>query len=240
MGRILGVIPMTSLPIKIYKEAKIKNSKKMLLRKILKKNKFLIPAGFLEAGNTGLVIFMISIFYGYQFSGFVGLAQSLLMVPITLLAGSIGSIISAEVSAVNRDSSRETTNKMQVLRQLVKPVFVIFVLYVAFFLLAANFLLQIIFSEEWTKLNVLIPILSIPIGINFFWNPFINLMYVEGRWVRILKINLARLVTVAIASIACVTLNQSWIVATVIMFGSGAMVQLISMLVSLKKMTHLF
>jgi O-antigen/teichoic acid export membrane protein len=234
LGRLFGVIPMAKKPIKIIRETKLDFPKITIFKSILKENKFLIPASFLEVANTGLAIFIISMFFGYQYSGFVGMAQSLLMVPVTLFAGSIGSIVAAELSAINRDITKQGSDKIQILRQLIKPVLAMFTIYVMFFIFAANAVLGIIFNDEWIGLSVLIPILSIPIGVNFLWNPFINLLYVERKWVRILKINIVRFLALVLSATVCITLNQNWKITTCVMFASGAAVQIISMAVSFK------
>jgi O-antigen/teichoic acid export membrane protein len=234
IGRLLGVTPMGKMPIRIYRQTKLNFHKITIFKSILKENKFLIPASFLEVANAGLAIFIISIFFGYQYSGFVGMAQSLLMVPITLFAGSMGSIVAAELSAINRDITRQASDKMQILRQFAKPVFAMFLIYAIFFIFPANAILGVVFSGEWIGLNALVPILSIPIGVNFFWNPFINLLYVERRWVRILKINIVRFFTLVLSAVFCVTFNQNWQITTFVMFTSGAAVQIISMVVSFK------
>ena len=235
VGRIFGMLPMAKLPINIYQESKIKLKKFAMFKSILKENSYLIPASILEVGNSSIIVFIIAIFFGYQYSGFVGLAQSLLMVPVTLFAGSLGSIVSAEVSAVNRDITKQITHKRKLFGEIIKPVLVMFMIYIAFFLTAGNFLLSVVFNNDWTALSELIPFLTIPLGVTLFWNPFINLLYVERRWVRLLKINLFRFLAVCLSSLFCITLNQNWKVTAIVMFAVGAIVQFSSMAVSFKK-----
>ena len=157
------------------------------------------------------------------------------MVPVTLFAGSLGSIVSAEVSAVNRDITKQITHKRKLFGEIIKPVLVMFMIYIAFFLTAGNFLLSVVFNNDWTALSELIPFLTIPLGVTLFWNPFINLLYVERRWVRLLKINLFRFLAVCLSSLFCITLNQNWKVTAIVMFAVGAIVQFSSMAVSFKK-----
>lgn len=238
LGRILGILPMAKLSINMYRESKVKSRKMAMFKAIVKENKYLIPAGILEVGNSSIIVFIIGIFFGYQYSGFVGLAQSLLLVPVTLLAGSIGSIVSAEFSAVNRDVTKQITRKGELFSEIVKPVLVMFISYIVFFLIAANYLLAVAFNNDWDALRELIPFLTIPLGVNLLWNPFINLLYVEKRWVRLLKINLVRFLAVCLTSFICITLNQNWKVTTIAMFAVGAVVQLSSMALSFNKISH--
>jgi O-antigen/teichoic acid export membrane protein len=237
VGRIFGILPMARLPINIYQQSKVKIRKIAMFKTIVKENKYLIPAGILEVANSSIIVFIIAIFFGYQYSGFVGLAQSLLMVPVTLFAGSIGSIVSAEISAVNRDLTKKITSKRELFSEIIKPVMVIFITYVVFFLTGANYLLSLVFNNDWAALSELIPFLTIPLGVTLLWIPFTNLLYVEKRWVRLLKINLIRFLAVFLSSLICITLNQNWKVTSIAMFAVGAIVQLSSMAISFKKIS---
>jgi len=240
IGRLLGVLPIVKEPIKIYQEAKIKARKYYLFKNIVKENKYLLPASFLEVANNALIIFTISIFFGYKYSGVVGLVQSLLMVPVTLLAGSFGSIVIAEISALNRNDPGDDSKKMEFLRKIIKPILILFVLYVIFFMTLANFILSVIFKNDWSGVKDLIPLLTVPVGINFFWNPFINFLYAECRWDRILKINAIRIIVVASSSFVCISTDQNWKVSVMAMFVSGAVVQITCMAVSFKNISNLF
>jgi len=234
MGRLLGVLPIAKEPVKIFQEAKIKARKYHLFKNVVKENRYLLPASFLEVANSSLVIFIISIFFGYRYSGVVGLVQSLLMVPVTLLAGSFGSIVIAEISALNRNDPGNNSKKLEFLGKIIQPLFILFVLYVIFFIALANFILSVIFKNDWSGVKDLIPLLTIPVGINFFWNPFINFLYAECRWNRILKMNAIRITVVAFSAFACISTDQNWKVSVMAMFVSGAVVQITCMAVSFK------
>jgi O-antigen/teichoic acid export membrane protein len=238
LGRILGILPMAKLPINMYRESKVKSRKIAMFKTIVKENKYLIPAGILEVGNSSVIVFIIAIFFGYQYSGFVGLAQSLLLVPVTLFAGSFGSIVSAEFSAVNRDITKLITRKRELISEVIKPVLVIFIGYIIFFLTAANYLLAVVFNNDWDALSELIPFLTLPLGVYLLWNPFISLLYVEKRWVRLLKINSVRFLAVCLSSLICIILNQNWKVTTIVMFAVGAAVQLSSMALSFNRISR--
>ena len=240
IGRLLGLLPIVKEPIKIYQEAKIKARKYCLFKNVVKDNKYLLPASFLEVANYTLIIFIISIFFGYKYSGVVGLVQSLLMVPVTLLAGSFGSIVIAEISALNRNDPGDNSKKMEFLRKILKPLLISFVLYVIFFMTLASFILSVIFKNDWSGVKDLIPLLTVPVGVNFFWNPFISFLYAESRWDQIFKINSLRIIVVASSSFVCISTDQNWKVSVMAMFVSGAVVQITCMAVSFKDISNSF
>jgi O-antigen/teichoic acid export membrane protein len=129
---------------------------------------------------------------------------------------------------------------MEFLRKIIKPILILFVLYVIFFMTLANFILSVIFKNDWSGVKDLIPLLTVPVGINFFWNPFINFLYAECRWDRILKINAIRIIVVASSSFVCISTDQNWKVSVMAMFVSGAVVQITCMAVSFKNISNLF
>jgi O-antigen/teichoic acid export membrane protein len=238
VGRLLGVLPIVKEPINIYQETKLKARRYILFKSVVKENKYLVPASFLEVANNVLVILFISVFFGYKYSAFVGLAQTLLMVPITLLAGSFGSIVIAEISAINRNDTENNLDKTQFLGKIIWPLTIMFLLYVLFFTTLASLILSILFNNEWIGVKDLIPLLAVPIGINFFWNPFINYLYAEKRWLRILKINLMRILLVGLVSFLCILSDQNWKITAISMFAGGGAFQFFCIVFSFKNISR--
>jgi len=228
LGKALGIIPMYKILKHTITNVKLSISNVIsTLKNHAKTGSFLLLASFFDAASISLPAVAIGILFGLNYSGILGITQSVLTVPITLVGGAIGSVLISEIAKAKRDNIGEIEKSDSPLNQLSKPLLfagAIFTL-TTFFLGPKIF--EYLLGVTWSDASNLVSWLAIPFGINFFWQPLSNLLFVESNWKMYLKFSILRLTLSCLVGFSTLFFGFSWIqVASGFAFG-GSFAQLI-------------
>jgi hypothetical protein len=167
-GKALGILPMfNSLKYKIVKVKSATSKIIPALSRHAKSGSNLLLASFFDAASMSLPASAIGILFGLNYSGILGVAQSVLTVPITLVGGAIGSVLISELAKMKRDNVGVLKITDSPLAHLARPL----LLAAAFFTLSTFLIGPKIFDfllgTTWSDTSRLISWLAIPFGINF-------------------------------------------------------------------------
>jgi len=227
LGKIVGIAPMfNSLKHKMIKVKANVGGMSNILRSHVKSGGLLLLASFFDAVSMSLPASAIGILFGLSYSGILGVTQSVLTVPITLVGGAIGSVIISEIAKSNRENSDESTSPGSPLKQLIQPLLIAAVVFTLSTFLIGPRIFSYLLGSTWADTSKLISWLAIPFGINFLWQPLSNLLYVESNWKTYLNFSILRLTFSSFLGFLVFFLGFGWVqVASGFMFG-GALAQL--------------
>jgi O-antigen/teichoic acid export membrane protein len=231
LGKALGILPMfNSLKYKIVKVKSTTSKIIPTLRRHAKSGSNLLLASLFDAASMSLPASAIGILFGLNYSGILGVTQSVLTVPITLVGGAIGSVLISELAKMKRDNAGVLKNTDSPLTHLARPL----LLAAAFFTLSTFLIGPKIFDfllgTTWSDTSRLISWLAIPFGINFLWQPLSNLLYIESNWRIYLNFSILRFALSCIFGFSAYFFEFGWIqVASGFVFG-GSLAQLIGII----------
>lgn len=228
LGKTLGVIPLlkSSQAIKISNRFQTNTPKNFIKQKI-NQNKFLIATSLFDNATSTFPILVVGALFGLQYSGYVGLAQTILTVPITLVAGSIGAVVLGEFSQLNREAPESVQSIKLLLALFFKPLATAVILFSVITILFGAKIFQLVLGARWSDSATLIQLIAIPLAINFIWLPFSNLLITEKKWKALAIFAFLRFsVGAAVASIFII-LNSGWIPVVLSFYVSGAFIQVV-------------
>jgi len=231
LGKALGIFPMfNSIKQKIIK---VKSSTVEIiptLRSHAKSGRFLVLASFFDAASMSLPASAVGILFGLNYSGILGVTQSILTVPITLVGGAIGSVLISELAKIKRDNAGVLTNTDSPLAHLARPLLLAAAFFTLSTFLVGPKIFDFLLGQTWSETSQLISWLAIPFGINFLWQPLSNLLYLESNWRIYLNFSILRFVFSCIFGFSAFFFELGWIqVASGFIFG-GSLAQLIGII----------
>jgi O-antigen/teichoic acid export membrane protein len=230
LGKFFGVIPL----LKSLKMLRISphfqtSTQKNSIKQKIHQNKYLITSSLFDNATSTFPVLMVGTLFGLQYSGYVGLAQIILTVPITLVAGSIGSVVLGEFSQLNRKSLEPAQNIKLFFIHFFKPLVAAAIFFSVITILFGAQVFELVLGTRWSDSATLIQLIAIPLSINFMWLPFSSYLITEKKW-KLLTIfaSLRLIVGAAVVSVFLI-LNSDWIVAVLSFYVSGAVIQLVIM-----------
>lgn len=226
-GRFLGYISLLAEVKKLYKFGnKQKQNLVKLYRKQLVLNKSLISASFIDTSILGLPTILIGAKFGLEYAGYIGLSQTLLMVPITLIAGAFGSVIISELT--NRSTASESlAQRNRVLLNYVgKKLIVAALIFALITGLAGPSLFLIALGSNWESASSLISILALPFAVTLVWQPLMNVYVAQQLYGKYLRISITRIVVALTIASLFMVLNFSWITVVAGFFYGNMLVQI--------------
>ena len=231
LGKAVGIILLlNALKHKIIKVKLNTANMISILRSHAKSGSLLLFASLFDAASISLPVSAIGVLFSLNYSGILGVTQSVLTVPITLVGGAIGSVLISELTKSKYDIDYGEKNGDSPLNHLVKPL----LLAAIFFTLSTFFIgpkvFDFLLGSAWSDSSKLISWLAIPFGINFLWQPLSNLLYVESNWRTYLKFSILRFTLSCCVGFAMFFFELEWIQVACGFFFGGSLAQLIGII----------
>jgi lipopolysaccharide exporter len=226
-GRFLGHLSLLAEVKKLYEFGnKQKQNLIKLYQKQLVLNKSLISASFIDSSILGLPAILIGAKFGLEYAGYIGLSQTLLMVPITLIAGTFGSIIISELANLSTASDSSFQQNRELLSYIGKKLVVAALIFVLITGLAGPSIFLIALGSSWESASSLVSILALPFAVTLVWQPFMNVYLVQQLYGKYLRISITRIVVALTIAGLFMVLNFSWITVVAGFFYGNMMVQI--------------
>lgn len=199
VGQVIG--QSAGVVILIYKFLSIAN-KKVKLKYILFVQKYYIdfpkykmPSHFLYILSFQAPLLFTSILYGVEATGQLGLAFSVLAVPMTLFGQTTSQAYYSEISKIG---NKEPEKIYDLTKEITRKLFFISLLPFFILLFFAPILFEIIFGKNWIEAGNFSQVLSIFLISQFISSPFMQVFNVMKKQIDVLFIHLRRLIFVII------------------------------------------
>ena len=230
-GRVIGIFPVWKETKKILCNHGGRHSLRTMqtLKKQLSHSGSLVVSSIIDSAILGLPIIVISIYFGLKYSGYVGITQTILTVPITLIGGSIGSVILSEFSS-NIRNNQENSDKENILmvKNFTKYLIYFSSIFIIITLLFGSSILRLLLNENWTEASRLVTYLAVPFGISLFWQPLTSIYFAKQQWRKYLKFSIYRLLLSLCAVLLALILDFDWVHVTFSYFIGNSIIQLFS------------
>jgi O-antigen/teichoic acid export membrane protein len=239
-GRIVGISPLWRETRKIL--SKRGGDFRRTLEKYmaqLKASSPLVFASVIDSAILGLPIILISTQFGLQYSGYIGITQTILTVPITLVGGAFGSVILSELSSNIRDNQDSTHRNATIIRTFSKYLFYFSITFAIVTLLFGSAIFNLIFNDNWLEASRLVGYLAVPFGVSLLWQPLMSVYFASQQWNKYLIISISRLVLSTSAAALAIILEFDWIHVTFAFFIGNSIVQIYSVKDVLKVLKNL-
>jgi O-antigen/teichoic acid export membrane protein len=226
-GRIVGISPLWRETRKI--SSKRGGDSRRTLEKYmtqLKASRPLVFASVIDSAILGLPIILITTQFGLQYSGYIGITQTILTVPITLVGGAFGSVILSELSSNIRDNQDSTHRNATIIRTFSKYLFYFSTIFTIVTLLFGSAIFKLIFNDNWLEASRLVGYLAVPFGVSLLWQPLMSVYFASQQWNKYLKISISRLVLSTAAAALAIILEFDWIHVTFAFFIGNSIVQI--------------
>lgn len=236
-GRIVGVWPLLKETRKIL--GKRSGDSRWTIdryKKQFTESSPLVLASVIDSAILGLPIILISTQFGLKYSGYIGITQTILTVPITLIGGAFGSVILSEISSNSRNS-QESSNKIDtMIKTFTKYLIYLAVIFISVTLLLGSTIFNLLFNENWSEAARLVKYLAVPYGISLLWQPLMSVYFAHRQWGRYLHVSIFRLVFASGAASLALILKFDWVLVTFAFFIGNAIIQIYSITDIYKKL----
>lgn len=231
LGKIMGILPtMKSISYKIFRVKASTQNLFLTFRRHAKTGTLLISASFFDAASFSMPALIVGILFEIKYAGIIGLTQSVLTVPITLIGGAIGSVILSEIAKSKRENNSESAGINSPLASLAKPLILASISFTFFSILLGPKIFEYFLGESWSESAKLVTWLAIPFGINFLWQPLSNLLYVEGNWQTYLNFSILRFTLSFLFGFSIFFFGFGWVQVTSGFVLGGSLAQLIGII----------
>jgi O-antigen/teichoic acid export membrane protein len=211
-GRFLGYISLLAEVKRLYMFGKKQKQNLIeLYQKQLALNKSLISASFIDTSILGLPTILIGAKFGVEYAGYIGLTQTLLMVPITLIAGAFGSVIISELANRSTTSDSLVQQNRALLSYIGKKLMIAALIFALFTGLAGPRIFLIALGPSWETASTLISVLALPFAVTLVWQPLMNVYLAQRLYDKYLRISITRIVFALMIGGIFMALNFSWI-----------------------------
>lgn len=225
-GRFLGYISLLAEVKKLYMFGKKQKQNLIkLYQKQLAHNKSLISASFIDTSILGLPTILIGAKFGVEYAGYIGLTQTLLMVPITLIAGAFGSVIISELANRSTTSDSLVQQNRALLSYIGKKLMIAALIFALFTGLAGPRIFLIALGPSWETASTLISVLALPFAVTLVWQPLMNVYLAQRLYDKYLRISITRIVVALMIGGIFMALSFSWIAVIGGFFYSNMFIQ---------------
>ncbi|TLP36816.1 oligosaccharide flippase family protein [Arcobacter arenosus] len=157
--------------------------------------KFKLPSHFLYILSFQAPLIFTSILYGTEATGQLGLAFSVLALPITLIGQTTSQAYYSEIARIGKKQPKKI---LSITKNLTKKLAVISILPFIVLILFAPYLFEIVFGKNWSEAGEFARILSIFLLGQFISSPLMQVFNVINKQKDVLFIHLRRLIYVLI------------------------------------------
>ena len=158
----------------------------------------------LLATGGQLPVLLLGLFYNAEVVGVFGLAKGIIHLPMDLIGQAVAQVYYAEISKIGKRNP-DKIYKLSV--SLIKKLFLIGLIPVAFLMVFGPWIFEFVFGEEWRDAGIYGRYLSIYVLMAFISAPIANVFNVYERMDLQLKLNIIRVVYVATIFIVCHFIN---------------------------------
>ena len=191
---------------------------KVILGKFVNYPVYRLPAQFLLSLSGKMPLLYFAWKFGAGMAGQVGLATTMLSIPITLLGSSVGKAFYAEVSGMGSSKRIEI---LYLTRKVIQKLFCISLIPTILIVLFAPILFELFFGTDWVQAGVFARILAIYLITQFVYSPISEgLFNILKRQSIVLCLKIIRILIISMAFGACYYWELSPI-ATLLLYSIG-------------------
>ncbi len=173
----------------------------------------------LLASGVQLPVLFLGMYYGAEVVGIFGLAKSMIQLPMGLIGDSVAQVYYAEISKLGKDNP-DKIYRLTV--TLIKRLFIIGLIPVAFLIILGPWLFSVVFGSEWHDAGAYARYLSIYILMSLVSAPVSHVFNIYERMDLQLILNIVRVLLIVIVFVVChyieITAINSIIVFSISMF----------------------
>lgn len=236
-GRIVGVWPLWKETRKILGKSS-GDSRRTIdkYKKQFTESSPLVLASVIDSAILGLPIIVISTQFGLKYSGYIGITQTILTVPITLIGGAFGSVILSEISSNSRNNQESSNKNDTMIKTFTKYLIYLAIIFISVTLLLGSTIFNLLFNENWSEAARLVKYLAVPYGISLLWQPLMSVYFARRQWRKYLNVSIFRLVFASGAASLALILKFDWVHVTFAFFIGNATIQIYSITDIYKKL----
>lgn len=236
-GRIVGVGPLWKETRKILGK-RSGDSRRTIdkYKKQFTESSPLVLASVIDSAILGLPVILISTQFGLKYSGYIGITQTILTVPITLIGGAFGSVILSEISSNSRNNQESSNKNDTMIKTFTKYLIYLAIIFIGGTLLLGSTIFNLLFNENWSEAARLVKYLAAPYGISLLWQPLMSVYFARRQWSKYLNVSIFRLVFASGAASLALILNFDWVHVTFAFFIGNAIIQIYSITDIYKKL----
>lgn len=186
----------------------------------------------LLATGAQLPILLLGIFFNAEVVGVFGLAKNMIHLPMDLIGNAVAQVYYAEISKIGKNNP-DKIYKLSI--SLIKKLFFIGLIPVAFLMIFGPWIFGFVFGEEWHDAGIYARYLSIYVLMAFISVPIANVFNVYERMDLQLTLNIVRVIFVAGIFFVCHLLNLSAI-HTIVVFSVGMVFYFIYLTISILRL----
>ena len=191
---------------------------KIILGKFVNYPVYRLPAQFLLSLSGKMPLLYFAWKFGAGMAGQVGLATTMLSIPVTLLGSSVGKAFYAEVSGMGSSKRIEI---LYLTRKVIQKLFCISLIPTILIVLFAPILFELFFGTDWVQAGVFARILAIYLITQFVYSPISEgLFNILKRQSIVLCLKIIRILIISMAFGACYYWELSPI-ATLLLYSIG-------------------
>ena len=236
-GRIVGIWPLWKETRKILGK-RSGDSRRTIdkYKKQFTESSPLVLASVIDSAILGLPIILISTQFGLKYSGYIGITQTILTVPITLIGGAFGSVILSEISSNSRNNQESSNKNDTMIKTFTKYLIYLAIIFISVTLLLGSTIFNLLFNENWSEAARLVKYLAVPYGISLLWQPLMSVYFARRQWNKYLNVSIFRLVFASGAASLALILKFDWVLVTFAFFIGSAIIQIYSITDIYKKL----
>jgi O-antigen/teichoic acid export membrane protein len=180
------------------------------LRKIYPQIKLLNQGSLFEAIAVAFPTIYVGIVFGNELAGIFSMSQVLLMAPIVLVGSGIGSLILSEYSSDSGVGTQIAEFQKRGIRKVFLVLIIILLLYLAFYYLFAEILIQNFLGPDWLPAVELFSLIILPYSVGLVWYPLVNLFWAKQDWRSYRRFSSIRMILPIALAIFSYTISLDW------------------------------
>ena len=206
-GRFLGILILLGPKVKHIFKTKI--SIKVILvtiKKYFPTSILLILGGIFESLSIALPSAALSFYFGYEFAGYAGMINTVMMTPVLLVGGAFGSVLLSELT----NSGRNYKRQKEILKYTTLRLALLSASYGLLTFLIGSKLLIWALGPDWNFIEQVLPWLAFSYSVHMIWYTYINIIYYEKKWRLYFEVNSLRLLLSIIFGSVSLVLGANW------------------------------
>jgi O-antigen/teichoic acid export membrane protein len=225
-GRFLGILILIKPHVRHIFETKMSlRDIFVTLKKYLPSSKLLIFGGIFESFSIALPSVALSFYFGFEFAGYAGMVNTIMMTPVLLVGGAFGSVLLSELSynghtrKIKKDILKYTTFRISLLSTL----------YGLFTLFFGSKVLIWALGSDWNVIKQVLPWLAFSYSVHMVWYTYMNLIYYEKKWQLYFKITFLRFFLSVIFGGFSLVLGANWVLVLFSFYIGQSVAQIIGL-----------
>ena len=206
-GRFLGILILIRPQVwHIFKTKISLRDILVTIKKYLSTSRLLIFGGIFESLSIALPSAALSFYFGYEFAGYAGMINTVMMTPVLLVGGAFGSVLLSELS--NRGRNHKI--KSDILKYVTIRLVLLSSSYGLFTLLFGSKLLIWALGPDWNFIKQVLPWLAFSYSVHMIWYTYINIIYYEKKWRLYFEVTSLRLLLSVMFGTFSLAMGANW------------------------------